>query len=184
MQSTLKPMASSRKKVLLRTLDDAILPGYLAVSGFVETANGNSVVPLLDLEGRVNPIALETVRSIAFVRDFNLDDKQDPERLTRRSFLARPRTEGLWIRLTLADASIFEGLAPIDISLADGLLNDRGIFLIPPDIRSNTQRIYIPRSAIVELQVLAVITTPSKTKPAQTDAQTGQTPLFPDSTSR
>jgi hypothetical protein len=173
-------MASSRKKVLLRTVDDTILPGYLPVSGFVEA----DTVPLLDLEGRVTPIPLETIRSIAFVRDFNLDDKQDPERLTRRTFLARPRTEGLWVRLILAGGAVFEGLAPIDISLLDGALDDRGIFLIPPDIRSNTQRIYFPRHVVVDLQLLAVITTPSKTKPVQTDAPPEQTPLFPDPTTR
>ncbi len=177
-------MASSRKKVLLRTVDDVILPGYLAVSGFVEAANGAPGVPLLDLEGRVTPIALDKVRWIAFVRDFNLDDRSDPERLTRRTFLARPRTEGLWVRLTLAGGSVFEGLTSIDISLVDSLLADRGIFLIPPDIRSNTQRIYIPRSVILDLQLLAVITTPSKTRPAQPDAPTQQAPLFPDSTRR
>ena len=177
-------MASSRKKVLLRTLDDTVLPGYLAVSGFVEGTGGVETVPLLDLEGRVSPVALKSVRSIAFVRDFNLDDKLDPERLTRRTFLARPRTEGLWVRLTLASGSLFEGLAAIDTALVDGLLDDRGIFLIPPDIRSNTQRLYIPRSAIQEIQFLAVITTPSKTKPVQPDSPIEQTPLFPDSQRR
>jgi hypothetical protein len=173
-------MASFRKKVLLRTLDDIILPGYLSVSGFVEAIKGNVSVALLDLEGRVSPVPLETIRSIAFVRDFNLDDKQDPERLTRRTFLARPRTEGLWVRLTLTGGSLFEGLAPIDVTLLDGLLEDRGIFLIPPDIRSNTQRIYIPRAVILEVQILGVITTPSKTKIVQPELALEQAPLFSD----
>jgi len=177
-------MASSRKKVLLRTLNDAILPGYLSVSGFVETTKGVVSVLLLDLEGRVSPVPLDTIRSIAFVRDFNLDDKQDPERLSRRTFLARPRTEGLWVRLTLTGGSLFEGLAPIDISLVDGLLEDRGISLIPPDIRSNTQRIYIPRAVILEMQILGVITTPSKTKVVQPEAEIEQAPLFPDANRR
>lgn len=177
-------MASSRKKVLLRTLDDAILPGYLSVSGFVEAMDGVVSVALLDLEGRVSPVPFETIRSIAFVRDFNLDDKQDPERLIRRTFLARPRTEGLWVRLTVAGGSIFEGLAPIDIALLDGAVEDRGIFFIPPDIRSNTQRIYIPRAAILEMHILAVITTPSKTKPAHPASEIAQAPLFPDAASR
>ena len=177
-------MASSRKKVLLRTLDDTILPGYLSVSGFVEATKGVVSVALLDLEGRVSPVPLDTIRSIAFVRDFNLDDKHDPERLTRRTFLARPRTEGLWVRLTLAGGSLFEGLAPIDMSLADGLLEDRGIFLIPPDIRSNTQRIYIPRTVTLDMQILAVITTPSKTKLVRPESAIQQAPLFPDAIRR
>ena len=177
-------MASSRKKVLLRTRDDMILPGYLPVSGFVEMKNGLASVALLDLEGRVFPVPLETIRSIAFVRDFNLDDKHDPERLIRRTFLARPRSEGLWVRLILAGGSVLEGLAPLDISLLDGALADRGIFVIPPDIRSNTQRMYVPRSAVLELQILAVITTPSKTKPVPTMTEVEQARLFPDSGSR
>ena len=177
-------MASSRKKVLLRTLDDAILPGYLPVSGFVDARDGVVSVALLDLEGRVSPVLLETIRSIAFVRDFNLDDKQDPERLIRRTFLARPRTEGLWVRLTLDGGSIFEGLSAIDIALLDGVLEDRGIFLIPPDIRSNTQRVYIPRTAILEMQILAVITTPSKTRPVKPATEIEQAPLFPDAANR
>jgi len=45
------------------------------------------------------------------------------------------------------------------------MLNDAGLFLTPPDTRSNTQRIYVPRAAIAELLLLAVITTPSRRKP-------------------
>ena len=171
-------MASSRKKVILRTLAGSVFPGYLPVSGFVEIADAKQVVSLLDLEGRIAPIPLDTVRSIAFVRDYNLGDRDDPERLTRRTFLARPRAEGLWLRLTLSGGAILEGLAPIDLALLDGLLDDRGIFLIPPDIRSNTQRLYIPRHSIVELLLLAVITSPSKAKSAKPESETQQPSLF------
>ena len=155
-------MASSRKKVVLRTHENALRFGYLPLSGLLE---GESI-PMLDLEGRIHHIPHDTVRSIAYVRDFNLQDRVDPERLTRRTFLARPRAEGLWVRLTLSGGDILEGLAPLDLSLLDGLLDDRGIFLIPPDIRSNTQRLYIPRHAIADIQILAVVTTPSKPRPA------------------
>ena len=171
-------MASSNKKVILRTLANAILPGYLPLSGFVGTGSGAAAIHLLDLEGRITPIPLDTVRSIAYVRDFNLADREDPERLTRRTFLARPRSEGLWLRLTLLGGDILEGLAPLDLSLIDALLEDRGLFLIPPDIRSNTQRLFIPRHAFTDIQILAVITTPSKPKTSKvTDDQPG---LFRD----
>jgi hypothetical protein len=162
-------MASSRKKIILRTLANAILPGYLPVAGLVDTRSGVQTIDLLDLEGRIAPIPLEAVRSIAYVRDFNLGDRDDPERLSRRTFLARPRSEGLWLRLTLPGGDILEGLAPLDISLIDALLEDRGLFLIPPDIRSNTQRLFIPRHALTDLKILAVITTPSKPKSKSPD---------------
>jgi hypothetical protein len=99
------------------------------------------------------------------VRDFNLNDTINPERLLRRTFLARPRTEGLWLRITFADGDVLEGLASLDLGLLDDAIDDEGIFLIPPDVRSNTQRLYVPRSSMATLQIVAVITTPSRTAP-------------------
>ena len=171
-------MASSCKKVIVRTLANALHSGYLPLAGLL---NRDSAVELLDLDGRIVAIPLATIRWIAYVRDFNLGDTIDPERPTRRTFLARPRAEGLWLRLTLPANEIFEGLAPIDLSLVDGLLEDRGLFLIPPDIRSNTQRLFLPRSSLVDVQIVAVITTPSKTKPVvETPTRKQQDFLFPD----
>ncbi|HEY9136785.1 MAG TPA: hypothetical protein VIM67_00835, partial [Terriglobus sp.] len=52
------------------------------------------------------------------------------------------------------------------LTLADGWVEDQGVSLVPPDIRGNTQRLYIPRAAIEQMEVLAVVTTPSKKKSA------------------
>ncbi|CAN5659572.1 hypothetical protein BH10ACI4_BH10ACI4_13240 [soil metagenome] len=166
----------AHKKVILRRLRPGgqaaglteILPGYLPLAGFVR----NRSLDLLDLSGRVIPIFLNDVKLISYVRDFNLTDTTNPERITRRTFLARPRSEGLWLRLTFTAGDLLEGLAPTDTSLLDNLVNDAGLFLIPPDTRANTQRIYVPRTSIAELALLAVITSPSKKKPG---------PLLPDS---
>ena len=69
---------------------------------------------------------------------------------------------------------MLEGLAPTDRSLLDSLAEDDGLFLTPPDTRSNTQRLYIPRSAIAEFQLLAVITTPSRRQPRATNSTSSQ----------
>jgi hypothetical protein len=167
-------MSSAHKKVIVRRFHGDTLPGYLPLSGFVRSRGSEKdrVIDLLDLSGRVLQVSLAEIKHICYVRDFNLNDSTNPERLTRRTFLARPRTEGLWVRLTFSGQTTsssepeqFEGLAPLDIVLMDDILHDAGLFLIPPDVRSNTQRIYIPRTAIAELQLLAVITTPSRKKP-------------------
>ncbi len=169
-------MSTSRKKVIVRSVEGTLQPGYLPLTGIV--AEGH--VELLDLEGRLCPVPLDSIRWIAFVREFNRADQTDPERLTRRVFLARPRTEGLWLRLTLLGGDLLEGLAPLDRSLLDALVDDKGLFLIPPDIRSNTQRLYLPHSAIETLQTLAVITNPFRTKPASPLKLDGAQPyLFP-----
>ena len=162
---TLRPMSSAHKKVIVRRFTGETLPGYLTLSGFVR----NRAIDLLDLSGRIVPLQLNDIKHISYVRDFNLHDTTNPERLSRRTFLAKPRTEGLWLRMTFRSSDrapdLLEGLAPIDIALTDDLIDDLGLHVTPPDTRSNTQRIYIPRTSLTELQLLAVITTPSRRKP-------------------
>jgi hypothetical protein len=175
-------MSSSRKKVIVRRFAGDTVPGYLPLSAFVRLAGTSGpVVDLLDLSGRIVELALKDVKTINYVRDFNLGDSLNPERLTRRAFLARPRNEGLWVRITFRSPDMrspdvrspdlrfqdqLEGLAAADLSFVDSLIEDSGLHITPPDIRSNTQRIFVPRLAIAELQLLAVITNPSRTKVA------------------
>jgi hypothetical protein len=154
-------MSSAHKKVIVRRFTGETLPGYLPLSAFVR----NRAIDLLDLTGRVIPLLLSDIKHICYVREFNLNDTVNPERLTRRTFLSKPRTEGLWLRMTFRGGDVLEGLAPIDITLTDDLIHDAGFQLTPPDARSNTQRIYVPRTSLTELQLLAVITTPSRRKP-------------------
>ena len=154
-------MSSAHKKVIVRRFTGETLPGYLPLSSFVR----NRSIDLLDLTGRIVPLLLNDIKHVCYVRDFNLHDTVNPERLSRRTFLAKPRTEGLWLRMTFRTGDLLEGLAPIDITLIDDLIQDTGLHLTPPDTRSNTQRIYVPRTSITELQLLAIITTPSRRKP-------------------
>ncbi|MEO6802455.1 MAG: hypothetical protein ABI197_04320 [Granulicella sp.] len=172
-------MASTQKKVIIRCFNGALFSGYLPTGAFVRLQGGSFMLDLLDLGGRVVPVARDEVKMISYVRDFNLNDTTNPERLSRRTFLARPRTEGLWIRMTFRGGDLLEGLAATDLSLLAGVLEDGGLFLTPPDIRSNTQRIFVPRSALIELQLIAVITSPSRKKPLPaTEAPSLQETLF------
>jgi hypothetical protein len=158
-------MSSAHKKVIVRRFTGETLPGYLPLATFVRNRTAQNALDLLDLEGRVVPLLLHDIKHVSYVRDFNLSDSTNPERLTRRTFLARPRTEGLWLRMTFRSGDLLEGLAPTDLGLLDDLINDAGLQIIPPDTRSNTQRIYVPRTSLTNLQLLAVITSPSRRKP-------------------
>jgi hypothetical protein len=80
-------------------------------------------------------------------------DAQFPERLLRRRFTSRPRSQGLWLRMTLLDGDEIEGMATNDLSLLEGA----GVMLTPPDTRSNTQRVFVPRCSIREFTVVAVL---------------------------
>jgi hypothetical protein len=172
-------MSSSQKKVIVRRFAGDVLPGYLPMTAFVQRTGMTPQIEFLDLSGRIVPILLNDIKMISYVRDFNLTDTANPERLTRRTFLARPRTEGLWLRMIFRTGDLLEGLAPTDIALLNSVIEDSGLHLIPPDTRSNTQHIFVPRSAITELQLIAVVTTPSRKKPLPAaDTPTLQETLF------
>jgi hypothetical protein len=167
-------MASSRKKVLIRRFSGAVTPGYLPPANLVH----GQQVDLLDLDGRVIPLFINDIKMISYVRDFNLSDKTNPERIIRKTFFARPRSEGLWVRLTFRDGDLLEGLAPTDISLLDSIQADAGLQVSPPDARSNTQRIYVPRAALSGIELVAVITAPSRRKPLPVASSSTQEELF------
>jgi hypothetical protein len=59
----------------------------------------------------------------------------------------------LWVRLKFKDGDILEGMMPNDLLQA----SSEGYLINPPDLRSNTQRMFVPRSALDSLTVLAVI---------------------------
>ncbi len=86
----------------------------------------------------------------------------NPERIGRKAFPARPRGDGLWLKLTFRDEDELEGLANFDIGFADSLVEDHGLFLSLPDARSNTQRVFVPRTALRSLEALGVVTAPSR----------------------
>src|SRR5277367_2292198 len=156
-------MASSRKKAIVRKTSREWLAGYLPPAHFVHLGQ----IELLDLDGKVVALPLDEVKWICFVRDFNSGEPDNPERLLRKSYAGRPRSEGLWLRLRLTDGDLIEGLAANDLTLVD----PPGIFLTPPDIRSNTQRIFVPRPSIAELSVVSVIAGPSRRKPGEAPHQ-------------
>jgi len=156
-------MAASQKKVVVRRTDGRVAWGYLPQSGLLH----QDQVALMGVDGRVNTIAFREIQMISYVRDFNLDDPLDPERLGRRSFAGRPRGEGLWVRLGFQDDSLLEGLMPLDLRFLETVLEDQGVFLTPPDGRSNVLQVFVPRRSLRSLEVLGWVTAPSKRAAAQ-----------------
>ncbi|MGC9197604.1 MAG: DUF6982 domain-containing protein [Acidobacteriaceae bacterium] len=151
-------MALAHKKVVLRSLANTLTWGYLPPVGFLL----QNQIQLMTLDGHLSSLPANTIKRIAYVKDFNLDDPSDPERIGRMAFPSRPRGDGLWLCLTFLDNQILEGLSTFDLAFIDSILNEQGLFLTPPDPRSNTQRLFIPRSALARVEVLGFVTAPSR----------------------
>jgi hypothetical protein len=157
-------MPSTHKKVVVRKMDRDSINGYVAPANFVHDGK----LELLNTAGNVVAIDLRDIKGVYFVREFG-----DSDALTRKTFTSRPRTEGLWVRLKFKDNEVLEGMMPNDLSQSTA----EGFLVNPPDLRSNTQRIFVPRSALDSLTVLAVIgATRRRRRGVPTD--TRQVPMF------
>ena len=147
-------MPSTHKKVIVRKMDRDSVNGYVAPSNFIVDGK----LEMLNTSGNVVMIDLKEIKGVYFVREHGEVDSP-----MRKTFTTRPRTEGLWVRLKFRDNDVLEGTMPNDLlHMSDGFL------ISPPDVRSNTQRIFVPRMALSGLTVLAVIGGPRarRAKPA------------------
>lgn len=134
----------TNKKVIVRKTDRDSISGYVAPSNFVVDGK----LELLNTTGNVVGIELSEIKAVYFVREFS-----DSEVMTRKTFTTRPRTEGLWVRLKFKDNETIEGMMPNDLAQNP----EEGFLLNPPDLRSNTQRVFVPRASLTSLTVIAVI---------------------------
>ena len=128
----------------MRFLNRSVLRGYLNSGKLGES----ETLQLLTPEGEQRNFAVKEVRSIYFVREFA--DDFEPE---RKAFLSRPKLDGLWVRLKFRDEDTIEGVVPNDLLS----LLDRGVQITPPDLHGTTLKIFIPRTALMEMTVLGVV---------------------------
>jgi hypothetical protein len=149
-------MPSTHKKVIVRKIGRDSMSGYVSPANFVIDGK----LELLNPTGKVVLIDLAEIKSLDFVRDFS-----DTATSGRKTFTTRPRTEGLWVRLRFIDNDVVEGLMANDLTQ----VIPEGYLITPPDTRGNIQRIFVPKIALLELNVLAVIGRPESHKKTAED---------------
>lgn len=137
---------STNKKVLLARFDREPLEGFVQSSSAFE---GESI-ELLTPSGSLLKIPVTETKAVCFVRDF---DVKATWPLSQRTYLTRPKTPGLWVRLLFRDGDSLEGVLSANLML----LERSGFSIVPPDPTAQNQRIYVPRPSLREVQVLGVI---------------------------
>ena len=136
--------ASTSKKVVVLLLSRKAVRGYLNPSQL----GRSETIDLLTTDGEQESIKLTDVKSVYFVREF-----KDPFEPERKTFLSRPKLDGLWVRLRFRDEDAMEGI------VANNLLDllDTGVRLTPPDLHGNVLHMFVPRTALAEMKVLGVV---------------------------
>lgn len=149
--------SSTNKKALIRRYDRETLAGWVNPSSYILPEG----IEILSLEGERQILLYSEVKAVYFVRDL---EAGLPE---RQVFQTRPKMAGLWVSLRFRDAEVMEGIVPNNLMSVDAA----GFTLIPPDPYGNTQRIFVPRPALVGVEVLGVVGSPlRKRKPKEPSA--------------
>ncbi len=169
-RATILHVSAARKPVIVRKLSRDWCAGYAAAN----PGSAEADLELLDTSGKLIRIAWETVKWVCYVRELSAGESSGPDirrrppemmRSSPRSATAhavrfttctqndRQEAAGLAALLILTDGDELEGVAANDRSLLD----ETGLLLTPPDTRSNTQRVFVPRSSIREMTVLGVM---------------------------
>jgi len=158
-------MASTHKKVIVRKTDRDSVTGWV---GPVFASDGR--LEMINASGKLVTLPLDEVKGVYFVRDW-----ENSEEIVRKSFAARPRSEGLWVRLTFRDQETLEGMMGNELSQ----FTPDGFLITPPDLRGNTQKVFVPRNALQQFTIMGVITTAmAKKRPASVTPGQGQPRLF------
>lgn len=145
-------------------MDRDSINGYVGAAFVVD-----GKLEMLNVAGVVVHIDLDDIKGVYFVRDFG-----DSESVVRKTFTTRPRSEGLWVRLKFRDNEVLEGMMPNNLIQ----IGPEGFLINPPDTRSNTQRIFVPRTALSELTVLSVIGSATKRRRPAVPEDARQVQLF------
>lgn len=156
--------SSTTKKALIRRFQRETLAGYLNPVTFLQPEG----VELLSADGQVSVLPYQEVRTVSFVREFDLPASEE-----RQVFQTRPKMAGLWVRLRFRDGEIMEGILPNNLLQ----LEHHGFVVVPPDPFGNRQKVFVPRTALLGVEVLGVVGSPLK-KPRAKAESTGQIGLF------
>jgi hypothetical protein len=156
---------STTKKVIIHRFDREPLRGFVNPQVYL-TAKG---VELLTVAGAIVEVPFSEIKTVCFVKDFHAADLNREKRL----FATRPKTEGLWVRMRFRDDDCMDGIMANNLLLVD----PQGFTLVPPDASLNNQRVFVPRAALVELQVMGVVGSPLR-KPRKTPAPETQLRMF------
>jgi hypothetical protein len=149
--------ASTAKKVLIRRFDREPLTGFVNAQSYLQPQG----VELLTPGGACLVVPYSEIKVVCFVRDFgSVEPTQE-----KKVFNTRPKTDGLWVRMELRDGEVLEGILPNNLLQ----LTAEGFTVTPPDAYSNNQKLFVPRAALTQINVLGVVGSPltrRKPKPA------------------
>lgn len=158
---------STNKRVIVSRREREPLAGFVNPQSYLSPEG----VEFLTTAGQVLVLPYPEVEVVSFVKDFDAGESWREHRV----FQSRPKNPGLWLRLVFRNGEQLEGL------VANHLLafEPYGVTITPNDPNFMNQKIFVPRAALLDCQVLGVIGSPlRKTAKAAAKTDERQLPMF------
>jgi hypothetical protein len=157
---------ASNKKVLVARFERESLQGFVQTPAGLE----GDAMELLRPEGSLVRVPFTETKLVCFVRDFDGGETWQ----NHRAFATRPKTAGLWVRFRFRDGDWLEGILPNNLLQ----IETAGFSAIPADPSHQNQRIFVPRLALASVEVLGVIGSSARRRPAKKPEDDGQLKMF------
>ncbi len=141
---SLKELLSNRPKVIARTKQGQLVPGYLDKGRLLP----RGILKMSDVNGEPLPVDLQKLKGVFFVHDFT----GDGDYLEEKSLNTDPSRLGLRVRIRFDDNESLEGVTENTLEL----LTSPGFFFWPSDAKSNNRLIFVVKTALLGFVVLGV----------------------------
>src|SRR5882724_6224118 len=123
---------STNKKVSVVRFDREPVLGIVNPQDYIGAAG----IELLSVSGSLVTVPYKEAKAVCFLREFDDANVWRPN----RAFGTRPKSAGLWVRITFVDGDSLEGMISNDLNQ----LEANGITVVPPEPGAAAQRIFVP----------------------------------------
>jgi hypothetical protein len=141
-------VSSTNKKVVVLRFDRGPVAGVANPAAFSDSG----LVEVLTSTGTLVKASFDEIKAVCFVKDLPAPDAWKANRL----FAVRPKSGGLWLRFRFKDQDTMDGVVPNNLLTLEAI----GFTVVPPDPSFLNQRIFVPKAAVLEAQVMGVIGSP------------------------
>ena len=115
------------------------------------TAGALTLLPVTMQDGTSTSISPDGLKAVFFVKSFRGRSHDDI-----RFHDSFPPAECLWVRVTFSDEEVMEGLI---YNKSDFVVN-AGFFFVPIDPEGNNTLVYVPKSQIIDFNILGLRAAP------------------------
>jgi len=134
---------SSLQKVIVRTRDGKVIPGFANPDHIKKT------LKIINQQGKEKTFSIDKLKAVFFVKDFQGNSEYDEIKFLNKQSVSSM----IWVRVEFFDGEVLEGKVLNDMEL----ICSPGFYLSPSDLDTNNKRVYVVKSSLKNFTVLCPV---------------------------